>query len=83
MTVSLTSFDGQQLYLIRDILITKHTSEDTLHGVKISKEQYCIIIFHLFPQTNTKISQWLTFILGASANYYLIISETNFVICLC
>lgn len=83
MTLSLTGFDGQQLHLIEDTLITKHTSEDTLHRVKISEEQYHIIIFHLFPQTNTKISQWLTFILGLSANYYLIINETNLVICLC
>lgn len=82
-TVCLTSFDGQQLHLIGDVLVTKHRSEGTLHRVRISKEQYCIIIFHLFPQTNTKISQWLTFILGVSANYYLIISEINLVICLC
>lgn len=79
--VSLTSFDGQQLHLTGDLLTTKHTSECTLHRVKISKEQYCII-FHLFPQTNTKLSQSLTFILGVLANYYLIIRETNLVICL-
>lgn len=80
--VSLTSFNGQQLHRIGDVLITKHTSECTLHRVKISKEQYCII-FHLFPQTNIKLSQWLTFILLVLASYYLIISETNLVICLC
>lgn len=57
MTVSLTSFAGQQLHLIGDVLVTKHRSEGTLHRVKTSKEQYCIIIFYLFPQTKIKISQ--------------------------
>lgn len=79
--VSLTSFHGQRLHFTGDILITcAHFRRYPAQSEEIGK---AVFIFHLFPQTPIKILQWLTFKIGTWANYYLIIRETNQMICLC